>query len=64
MTNKIASSLPTYNLNIVNENLDPARYDCIVLETTEASARLLGAYTVIIYGKIGGYIPFHWPLTT
>jgi len=54
MTNKIASSLPTYNLNIVNENLDPARYDCIVLETTEASARLLGAYTVIIYGKIGG----------
>ena len=54
MTNKIASSLPTYNLNIFNTNLDPARYDCIVLETTETSARLPGTYTVIIYGKIGG----------
>jgi len=54
MTNRIASTPPTYNLNIVNENLDPARYDCIVLETTEASARLSGTYTVIIYGKIGG----------
>jgi len=54
MTNRVVSTPPTYNLNIVNENLDPARYDCIVLETTEASARLPGAYTVIIYGKIGG----------
>jgi len=54
MTNRVASTPPTYNLNIVNENLDPARYDCIVLETTEASARLPGTYTVIIYGKIGG----------
>jgi hypothetical protein len=54
MTNRVASTPPTYNLNIVNENLDPARYDCIVLETTEAPARLSGTYTVIIYGKIGG----------
>jgi hypothetical protein len=54
MTNRVVSTPPTYNLNIVNENLDPARYDCIVLETTEASARLSGTYTVIIYGKIGG----------
>jgi hypothetical protein len=58
MTNRVASTLPTYNLNIVNENLDPARYDCIVLKTNEASARLTGTYTVIIYGKIGGsFVP-------
>jgi len=54
LTNRVASTPPTYNLNIVNENLDPARYDCIVLKTSEASARLPGTYTVIIYGKIGG----------
>ena len=54
MTNRVASTPPTYNLNIFNDNLDPARYDCIVLETDDASARLPGTYTVIIYGKIGG----------
>jgi len=54
MTNRASSSLPTYNLNIFNTNLYPARYDCIVLETTESSARPPGTYTVIIYGKIGG----------
>jgi hypothetical protein len=58
MTNRVASTTPTYNLQIVNENLDPARYDCIVLKTDEASARLTGTYTVIIYGKIGGsFVP-------
>jgi len=58
MTNRVASTPPTYNLKIVNENLNPARYDCIVLETYEASARLPGTYTVIIYGKIGGaFVP-------
>jgi len=58
MTNRVTSTPPTYNLNIINENLDPARYDCIVLETNEASARLPGTYTIIIYGKIGGsFIP-------
>jgi len=54
MTNRVASTPPTYNLNIFNDKLDPARYDCIVLETSEASAKLPGTYSVIIYGKIGG----------
>jgi hypothetical protein len=58
MTNRVASTLPTYNLAIINENLDPARYDCIVLQTNEASARIPGTYTVIIYGKISGsFVP-------
>jgi len=54
MTNRISSATPTYNLNIIDENLTPARYDCMVLTTTEPSARLTGIYTAIIYGKING----------
>jgi hypothetical protein len=54
MTNRVVSTPPVYNLRIINEALNPARYDCIVLETNEASARLPGTYTVILYGKIGG----------
>jgi hypothetical protein len=54
MTNRVPSTTPVYNLQIVDENLNPARYDCMALYTTEPSARLTGTYTVIIYGKIGG----------
>jgi len=54
MTNRIPSATPAYNLNIIDENLNPARYDCMVLTTTEPSARLTGIYTAIIYGKING----------
>jgi hypothetical protein len=54
MTNRVSSTTPVYNLQIVDENLNPARYDCMALYTTEPSARLTGIYTVIIYGKIGG----------
>jgi hypothetical protein len=52
MTNRIPASTPVYNLRIIDENLYPARYDCMVLRTNEPSARLTGIYTVIIYGKI------------
>jgi hypothetical protein len=54
MTNRIPSTPPVYNLHIIDENLFPARYDCIVLRTNEPSARLTGIYTVIIYAKIAG----------
>jgi len=58
MTNRVVSTRPTYNLQIINQDLGSARYDCIVLTTNEVSARLPGTYTVIIYGKIGGsFIP-------
>jgi hypothetical protein len=58
MTNRVASTEPTYNLNITIPNPNLARYDCIVLETNEVSARLPGTYTVIIYGKIRGtFVP-------
>jgi hypothetical protein len=54
MTNRIPSAYPVYNLRIVDDNLTPARYDCMALKTEEPSARLVGIYTVIIYGKING----------
>jgi hypothetical protein len=58
MTNRIPSSPPRYNLKIILDELDQARYDYIVLETDEPSARQTGTYTVIIYGKRGGsFIP-------
>jgi hypothetical protein len=58
MTNRVPSGPPNYNLRIINEELRPARYDCVVLETEEASARLSGIYTVIIYGlKDWSFIP-------
>jgi hypothetical protein len=54
MTNRVPSVPPNYNLRIIKEGLRPARYDCIVLETEEASARLPGIYTVMLYGLKGG----------
>jgi hypothetical protein len=54
MTNRIPSAIPTYNLRIADDNLNPARYDCMALYTEELSARLTGTYIVMIYGKING----------
>jgi len=61
MTNRVSSTQPVYNLEIVQSSRAPFRYDCIVLTTNEASARLTGVYTIIIYGKINGTFV---PLTT
>ena len=58
MTNKVLSASPTYDLEIINEGLNPARYDCIVLKSSNPSARQTGTYTVVIYGKIAGvFVP-------
>jgi hypothetical protein len=61
MTNRVPSTQPNYNLQIVQSTRAPSRYDCIVLTTNEPSARLTGVYTVIFYGKINGTFV---PLTT
>ena len=61
MTNRVSSTQPVYNLEIVKSLRAPFRYDCIVLTTNEASARLTGVYTIIIYGKLNGTFV---PLTT
>jgi len=54
MTNKVSSTPPTYNLQVITENLQITRYDAAILYTTDQSARLPGVYTIIIYGLIGG----------
>jgi hypothetical protein len=58
MTNRVPSTPPNYNLKIIGHETGKARYDCIILETEEPSARQVGIYTVIIYGKTGGsFVP-------